>query len=264
MNNPIIDKIIFTILEDRVIIKKVLLLTAIFCSLTSERLSSEERISGSNLINLVIQNLSDQGVNAQPIIQRNRVFTGCASDQIVISKRDKSWKTIKLTCENNNLWRYTFRNRLSASTEIEKFNKALDFSEKNKSQKTQAVFVLKHQKQKGDRIEESDLILTQKRKLLSKEAFGDLTLVLGKRLKKSLQKGSILKARHLQPDWLVHKNQRITIENNIGEISVTMEGVALSNGAKGDRILVKNISSNKTVEGFVKSEKKISIFRKIY
>ena len=69
---------------------------------------------------------------------------------------------------------------------------------------------------------------------------------------------------HLHPDWLVHKNQRITIENNIGEIYVTMEGIALSNGAKGDRILAKNISSNKTVEGFVKSEKKISIFRKIY
>ena len=54
------------------------------------------------------------------------------------------------------------------------------------------------------------------------------------------------------------------IENNIGEIYVAMEGIALSNGAKGDRILAKNISSNKTVEGFVKSEKKISIFRKIY
>ena len=124
--------------------------------------------------------------------------------------------------------------------------------------------VLKHQKQKGDRIEESDLILTHKKKLLSRGAFGDLKLVLGKRLKKSLQKGSILKATHLHPDWLVHKNQRITIENNIGEIYVTMEGIALSNGAKGDRILAKNISSNKTVEGFVKSEKKISIFRKIY
>ena len=42
-----------------------------------------------------------------------------------------------------------------------------------------------------------------------------------------------------------------------------MKGLALSNGAKGERILVKNISSNKIVEGFVKSEKKISIFSKI-
>ena len=42
-----------------------------------------------------------------------------------------------------------------------------------------------------------------------------------------------------------------------------MEGIALSNGAKGDRILkAKNISSNKTVEGFVKSEKKYQFFVK--
>ena len=106
--------------------------------------------------------------------------------------------------------------------------------------------------------------MAEKNKLLSRGAFEDLKLVLGKRLKKSLQKGSILKAIHLNPDWLVHKNQRIMIVNNNGGIFVAMEGIALSNGAKGDRILAKNISSNKTVEGFVKSEKKISIFRKIY
>ena len=245
-------------------IKKVLLLITIWCSLTLQSLASQERISGSDLIDLVVQNLDEQGIDAQPIIKTNRVFTGCASHQIVISKRDKSWKTIKLTCQNNDSWRYTFRNKLASPNEIEKFNKKIRPSEQNKLQKTKAVFVLKHQKQKGDRIEEFDLILTQKKNLLSKGAFSDLTLVLGKRLKKSLQKGSILKAMHLHPDWLVHKNQRITIENNIGEIYVTMEGIALSNGAKGDRILAKNISSNKTVEGFVKSEKKISIFRKIY
>jgi len=247
-----------------VIIKKVLILIAIWCSFTIESLSSQERISGSNLVDLVIQKLSKQGVSAQPIIKKNRVFTGCSSDKILISKRDKSWKTIRLTCADNNSWRYNFRNKVAWSPEKETFNVAQNFSEKGKSQNTQAVFVLTKPKLKGERIDEADLILAHKNKLLSRGAFEDLKLVLGKRLKKSLQKGSILKAIHLNPDWLVHKNQRIIIENNIGEIYVAMEGIALSNGAKGDRILAKNISSNKTVEGFVKSEKKISIFRKIY
>ena len=251
-------------MEDRAIIKKILLLTALWCALPFESVFSEEKISGSNLVELVTQNLTKQGVSAQPVIKGNRVFTGCKGDQIVVSKRDKSWKTIKLTCKDNNLWKYTFRNKLTESLEIERLIKTPNFYKQDKSQKTQAVFVLKHSKQRGDRIEKSDLILTQKNKFLTREAFDDLKLVLGKRLKKSLQKGSILKATHLNPDWLVHKNQRIKIENNIGAIHVTMEGVALSNGAKGDRILAKNISSNKVVEGFVKSEKKISIFRKIY
>ena len=245
-------------------IKKVLLLIAIWCSFTIESLSSQERISGSNLVDLVTQKLSEQGVSAQPIIKKNRVFTGCSSDKILISKRDKSWKTIRLTCKDNSTWRYSFRNKVAGSPEKEPFNVAQNFSKMSKSQNTQAVFVLTKPKLKGDRIEEADLILAHKNKLLSRGAFEDLKLVLGKRLKKSLQKGSILKAIHLNPDWLVYKNQRIIIENNIGEIYVAMEGIALSNGAKGDRILAKNISSNKTVEGFVKSEKKISIFRKIF
>ena len=246
------------------VIKRVLLLIAIWCSFTIESLSSQERISGTNLVDLIIQRLSEQGVSAQPVIKKNRVFTGCSSDKIVISKRDKSWKTIRLTCKDNNSWRYSFRNKVTGSPEKDKINVAQNFSEKSKSKNMQAVFVLTKPKLKGDRIEEADLILAHKNKLLSRGAFEDLKLVLGKRLKKSLQKGSILKAIHLNPDWLVHKNQRIMIENNIGEIYVAMEGIALSNGAKGDRILAKNISSNKTVEGFVKSEKKISIFRKIY
>ena len=246
------------------IIKKVLLLIAIWCSFTIESLSSQERISGTNLVDLIIQRLSEQGVSAQPVIKKNRVFTGCSSDKIVISKRDKSWRTISLTCKDNNSWRYSFRNKVTGSSEKETLNVAKNFPEKIKSQNTQAVFVLIKPKLKGERVEEADIILAEKNKLLSRGAFDDLKLVLGKRLKKSLQKGSILKAIHLNPDWLVHKNQRIMIENNNGGIFVAVEGIALSNGAKGDRILAKNISSNKTVEGFVKSDKKISIFRKIY
>ena len=55
------------------IIKKVLLLIAIWCSFTIESLSSQERISGSNLVDFVIQKLSEQGVSAQPLIKKNRV-----------------------------------------------------------------------------------------------------------------------------------------------------------------------------------------------
>ena len=78
-----------------------------------------------------------------------------------------------------------------------------------------------------------------------------------------MRKGAVLKVNHFKPDWLVHKNQRIIIEHSIGAISVKMEGIALSNGAKGDRVLVKNISSSKIIEGFVEGTKKISVFNKI-
>ena len=41
-----------------------------------------------------------------------------------------------------------------------------------------------------------------------------------------------------------------------------MEGIALKNGAMGDRILAKNVSSKKNVEGFVIGDKKLQFFVK--
>ena len=244
--------------------QRILLFTLIWCSFTAEVSASQEKISGSNLADLIIERLNEEDLRARPLIKKSRVFTGCAEDKVVISKRDKSWKTIALTCKTNKSWNYTFRNKLAGSTGPKMSGQLSDFPVKRKKKETKLVFVLNNGKIKGDRIEEADLVLMDKKKILSNGAFSDLKLVLGKQLKKSLPKGAILKAAYLNPDWLVYKNQRIIIEHNIGEIYVKMEGIALSNGAKGDRIKAKNVSSNKTIEGFVESAKKISIFRKVY
>ena len=244
-------------------IRRYLLLATVWSSLITEGIASQEQISGSNLTNLVIQRLNKEGLSSQPVINKSRVFSGCLGDNVVISKRDKSWKTVKVTCKTNKLWKYTFRTKVAGSTEIVKSDKPHGLSKDTIAKKTQAVFVLKHHKKKGDKVQKSDLILSQEKKILCTDAFDDVDHVLGKRLSRSLRKGAILKKNHLSPDWLVYKNQKIMIEHKIGEIYVKMKGLALSNGAKGDRILAKNISSNKTVEGFVNGEKKISIFSKI-
>ena len=246
------------------LLKKALLLLAIWWCLSLKSVASQEKISGLKLTNLIIDHLDKKGLSAQPIINKKRVFTGCSSTNIIISKRDESWKTINLKCINNKTWNFNFRNKLSKATYTHNVNQSHKFSETNSSPQTREVYILKNPKLKGDVIEETDLILSKKKTILSNGAFNNLKSVLGKRLRKSLQKGAILKTNHLKPDWLVYKNQRITIEHKIGEIYVKMEAVALSNGVKGDRILVKNVSSNKIVEGFVESSRKISIFRKIY
>ena len=243
--------------------RRYLLLATVWSSLMTESIASQEQISGSNLTKLVIERLNREGLSSQPVIKKNRVFSGCVNDNVVISKRDKSWKTVKVTCQTNESWNYTFRTRLTEPIEIVKTDKPNNILKESIAKKTQAVFILKHHKKKGDKVEKSDLVLSQEKKILSANAFDDLDHVLGKRLRRSLRKGAILKANHLSPAWLVYKNQKIMIEHKIGEIYVKMIGLALSNGAKGDRILVKNISSNKTVEGFVNGEKKISIFSKI-
>ena len=244
-------------------IKKALLLGAIWFSLSMESKASQDQISGSELAYLIIELLNKEGLSSQPVIKKDRIFFGCNNNNVSIKKRHGSWKTVELTCQTNKSWRYTFRNKLADPIIEVTTLKPHDSLKKSPKENSSTVFVLKHPKKKGDQVGSSDLVLSEEKKVYSIGAFNDLNEILGKRLKRSLRKGTILKANHMNPDWLVYKNQRVTIEHNIGEIYVKMNGIALSNGAKGERILVKNISSNKTVEGFVKSEKRISIFSKI-
>ena len=83
-----------------------------------------------------------------------------------------------------------------------------------------------------------------KNKVFEKGTFTNPKLIIGKRLKRSLKQGSIIKDKYLKEDWLVHKNQKISIENQVGSVLVTMEGIALNNGIKGDRILVNFFCEN--------------------
>ena len=235
----------------------------LFCA-TCKSMASQPYISGSHLSTIIVAHLSDIGVRSTPVINQDRVFYGCAKEDIIIEKRALSWKTIKLTCEKNDKWTFTFRNRVEIAQNKLQFSVKKSLTDRDPSTKKRTVFVLAEAKSKGYKIKESDLILSTENRLLTKNAFEEIKPILGKVLKRSLKKGTILKNSHLQPAWLVYKNQRITIENSIGDIRVTVEGIALKNGAMGDRILAQNVSSKKNVEGFVIGDKKITIFRKIY
>ena len=63
-------------------------------------------------------------------------------------------------------------------------------------------------------------------------------------------------------DWLIQKDQTVTIETQIGAVTVAGIGVALDNGQMGDLLKVLNQSSNVVIEGRVVSEKKIKIITK--
>ncbi len=246
-------------------------LSFLFYSISLFQPTFANSISGKELKEMITHELTLKNVQSAPAIDDKRIFNGCDKENIVINRRDVSWNTLKLSCKYNKYWNFNFRNKIFAKGNNEKgvislnrehfFDKKIDknsFNEKN------LVFVLANSKLKDEILKKEDIKLDLRKRILSKGSFSKEELLLGKKLKKSLKKGTIIKDKYLKKDWLVHKNQKIEIENQVGSIKVTMQGIALSNGLKGDRILVKNLSSNKTVEGFVKSEKKISIFRKIY
>lgn len=75
--------------------------------------------------------------------------------------------------------------------------------------------------------------------------------VIGQKLKATLAKGLVINPRQLDRPYAIKQGQNVNILAKNGLISVRIKGKALSNARIGDRIRVKNTSTNKIVEGTV-------------
>lgn len=74
---------------------------------------------------------------------------------------------------------------------------------------------------------------------------------LGRVARRPMPIGAIIDRSALENRRLVRRGERVTILANAGRLAVQMKGKALMDGASGDRIRVKNLSSGRIVEGTV-------------
>ena len=81
--------------------------------------------------------------------------------------------------------------------------------------------------------------------------YNDSDEVLGMRLRRNLGPGSILHPGHLETRRLVQRGQRLRLVAGGDAVRVSMAGEALEDGAKGQRIRVRNLSSGREIEGVV-------------
>ena len=78
-------------------------------------------------------------------------------------------------------------------------------------------------------------------------------------MKRSLTAGFALNSNVIALPKLIHRGQRVTLLAQGDGIEVRSEGKALSDGAKGERVSVKNLSSNRIVQGIVSADGLIMI-----
>ena len=71
------------------------------------------------------------------------------------------------------------------------------------------------------------------------------------RLLRALPADTIITPAYLKKRLMVKSGQIVTIENNSAYISIKMSGKALNNGAIGDTVKVKNLSSGKIIQAEV-------------
>jgi flagella basal body P-ring formation protein FlgA len=122
------------------------------------------------------------------------------------------------------------------------------------------VIVSLHPLRRGHIIRAGDITRTRM-KTSDKNAtyFTDSGQVIGKVLTQHLSGGKIISARILQAQRLVHRGQAVTLIAISNDLQVRTTGKALGDGAFGDVIRVKNLKSNRIIEGIVKKQGTVQV-----
>ncbi len=74
---------------------------------------------------------------------------------------------------------------------------------------------------------------------------------LGHVTRRPMPIGSVIEPAALEKQRLVRRGERVTILADAGRLTVQMKGKALMDGASGDHVRAKNLSSGRVVEGTV-------------
>ncbi len=114
------------------------------------------------------------------------------------------------------------------------------------------VATLKHAVIRNTVLTDEDIILEKMNiNRLSSGYFDDLALLKGKVLTQNLSRGAVLTNHHIKSPMAVNRGQSVTLISKNSVIEVRTKGMAMSKGAIGERIKVKNLKSNRIIEGVI-------------
>ena len=122
------------------------------------------------------------------------------------------------------------------------------------------VAILKHGVIRNTIISEDDIAL-EKRNInrLTSGYFDATDQLIGKIITQNLSSGAVLTKHHVKAATAVNRGQSVTLIAKNAVIEVRMKGVAMSKGAIGERIKVKNTNSKRIIEGTIIDKDLISV-----
>jgi flagella basal body P-ring formation protein FlgA len=147
--------------------------------------------------------------------------------------------TVKVSCEAPKIWSFYVNANISCFTD---------------------VYTLNGNFNKGHIIRQSDVYKV--RKDLARLPFGYITekeQIVGKEIKRNLQAGRPVTPSQIRNPLLIKRGGIVSLQNKTAGFTVQMKGVAMMDGAAGDRIRVKNSSSDRIVEGTVDQSGNVDI-----
>ncbi len=114
------------------------------------------------------------------------------------------------------------------------------------------VVILKQAATRNTVLTEADISLVKMNiNRLSSGYFSDINQVIDKILTQSLSKGAVLTNNQIKLPVAINRGQLVTLIAKNSVIEVRAEGKAMSKGAIGERIKVKNMKTKRIVEGVI-------------
>lgn len=114
--------------------------------------------------------------------------------------------------------------------------------------------------ERGKVLAAGDVILAQRE--VAAAPGGYLTnadAAVGKVVRRAVPAGAALSPAWLEAPVLIRRGQSVALEARSGAITVSMAGVARSDGTLGQTIGVENLSSRRVVQGIVRNEKSVEV-----
>ena len=225
------------------IIFKIILLTFTFSSLSTNNLLSNT-ISGIELKTIVNSWLQEQNQLPNVKILDELKYPFCEKSKMIISDISGNYNLIKIKCVDKNPWQIILRNK--------KERKVTD-----KRKKTVKTFALKRNLKNGTILTKEHLTEVNKKLVGQSVYITNHSDIVGKKLKRNMNKSISLQYNDLLNDWLIEKNTVVTIINNKGNITIRESGIAMENANFMDRLIVKNIKSGKMLQVYAKNKKNV-------
>ena len=218
---------------------KILFFTFIFLGATN---LYSNNINGIELRNIVNNWLKENNQSSNINILDELKYPYCDDSKMIISDISGNYNLIKVNCIDKNPWKIILRNK--KIKEIRKKSKRLSKS-----------FVLKNNLKSGTILKKENLIEINKKTSGQSVYISNISEILGKKLKRNMNKNISLQYTDLQNDWLIEKDSIVTIINNKTNITIKESGIAMENANFMDRLIVKNIKSGKIIQVFAKIKK---------
>ena len=225
------------------IIFKIILLTFTFSSLSTNNLLSNT-ISGIELKTIVNSWLQEQNQLPNVKILDELKYPFCEKSKMIISDISGNYNLIKIKCVDKNPWQIILRNK-----------KEREVTDKRK--KTVKTFALKRNLKNGTILTKEHLTEVNKKLVGQSVYITNHSDIVGKKLKRNMNKSISLQYNDLLNDWLIEKNTVVTIINNKGNITIRESGIAMENANFMDRLIVKNIKSGKILQVYAKNKKNV-------